>query len=113
MVLSFLRDKLLSFVLPVCVVSAILGGALWIIATTYFWDTSTITITLPTDEPTKVVLTVQARLVYHDFVFLGFPYALHLTLPWSSTSTCEKTCTITHVPSGDGSLLLASATNQS
>jgi hypothetical protein len=70
MVLLYLRDKFLSFVLPVSLVAGILGVIVWALGTTYFWDTSKLTINLPTDEITQVTITVQARIVHRDFVLL-------------------------------------------
>lgn len=107
--LSFLRDKFLSFILPLCVAGGILGSIVWIIGTTYFWNTSSMTLALPGDAPTQVTLSVQARLLYFDVnIFSFFSYPFHLTLPWSKTLTCEKTCTLTHIPSGDASIVALS-----
>jgi hypothetical protein len=101
-----LRDKFVSFVIPVVVISGILGGIVWLLMTTYFWDTARLTVLLPTDKETTVRLDIQARILYSDFVFLGIPYSFHITLPWSLTQTCIQTCVLDRLPGGDAALTL-------
>jgi len=104
MKLSDIRDRFLSFIVPVILVASILGSIIWLVGTTYFWDTSKITLTPPTEETTKISLTIQARIVYADFSVFGFPYSIHFVLPWSYTQTCQKTCIIDRIPAGDATL---------
>ena len=97
--LSTLRDKFLSFAIPVIVTASIAGSIVWIIGTTYFWDTSRLTLLLPAE--TNVRIQIQARLVYRDVTFFGVPYPIHLTLPWSRTQKCPETCLLERLPAGD------------
>ena len=103
-----LRDKFLSFLFPVLLVAVILGTAVWIIGITYFWDTSRLSVQILSDKEATVSLSVDARLVYVDTTFFGFPYSIHLTLPWSTKVSCASPCMIDHIPSGEGVLVVQS-----
>ncbi len=64
--LSNFRDKIISFLIPVVLAGGLLGSMVWIIGSTYFWDTSRLTLIL--SEPAEVTIDIDARLIYRDFV---------------------------------------------
>jgi hypothetical protein len=103
--------RFVGFVLPVALVGMILGAILWVVMSTYFWDTSRLTLVLPTSEPTQVHTQTQARLIYWDFLVFGFPYSVHITLPWSDDQSCQKTCTFQGIPAGESVVTLKTPTD--
>lgn len=106
MILSFLRDKILTFVLPVLLVAGILGGIIWLVGKVYFWDTARLTLTLPTDTA-QVKMTIQVPLVHKDINLFGFfSYPIHFILPWSRTQDCKQTCVFDRIPAGDALVVM-------
>jgi|GEM_PF-2644906 len=63
--LADIREKTLTFLLPIFIVGVVLGGSVALIGKTYFWDVSRLTLLLPTENQT-VQIEVQSRLVYFD-----------------------------------------------
>ena len=107
-----LSDRFFFFAIPVGIIGFIVGSFLWVLVSTYFWDTSRLTIILPNEEIANIHLTTQARLVYWDFSVFGFPYSVHFTLPWSAVQSCHTTCTIENIPAGDGALSVESSSGR-
>lgn len=97
--LSNFRDKIISFLIPVVLAGGLLGSMVWIIGSTYFWDTSRLTLIL--SEPAEVTIDIDARLIYRDFVLFWIPYSFRIVLPWSRTETCSESCTLERLPAGD------------
>lgn len=89
--LIFLRDKVVPYLFFIAVIGGGLGGIAWLIATTYFWNTSQLTL-LVDDDVTSAEIRISSRLVYRDFSIFGINYPFHIVFPWSNTVTCSQEC---------------------
>ena len=81
-----------------------MGGIAWLVAKTYFWDTSDLTV-LVDDGVTSAEIHISSRLIYHDFQVFGMSYPFHIVFPWSKTVTCgNKECIFSGLPRGDAEI---------
>ena len=108
--LADVREKLINFLIPICIVVVVLWGLVVLIGQTYFWDVSRLTVQIPGDSPQQVQLTIQARLIYFDADLFGFYYPVHITLPYTTTQTCVRECVFDRLPPGDGVLTFSADT---
>lgn len=99
--LSGLRDRILTFLMPVVVIGLVLGSGAVFVAKAYFWDVSRLTLELPAGETNEVIMDIQARIIYFDADVFGFYYPIHLTLPASRRLTCTQQCVFDRLPPGD------------
>lgn len=102
--LLFLRDRVIPYILFIAIIGGGLGGIAWLIATTYFWDTSELTV-LVDSEVTSAEIRVSSRLIYRDFQVFGVLYPWHIVFPWSTTVACsQKRCIFPALPRGDAEI---------
>lgn len=101
----FLRDTVLPYMLLIIIVWGGLSGIAWMVATTYFWKTSQLTV-LVDDTVTSAEIHISSRLVYHDFQFFGVSYPFHIIFPWNKSIVCSnKECIFSGLPRGDAEIL--------
>lgn len=96
-----IREKILTFLLPVLIVGGVLGGIVALVGRTYFWDVSQLTIQIPNTTPEKVEIIVQARILYFDADLFWFYYPVHITLPRTYAQECAAQCVFDNLPPGD------------
>ena len=102
--LIFLRDRVLPYILLIAIVGGGLGGIAWLVAATYFWNTSELTV-LVDEGVTSAEIHVSSRLVYRDFQIFSVLYPFHIVLPWSKTVVCSnKECIFPALPQGDAEI---------
>jgi hypothetical protein len=76
-----------------------LGGISWLIVTTYFWNTSQLTI-LVDEDISSAEIRISSRLVYRDFSIFGVNYPFHIVFPWNKTVACKNECIFSGLPRG-------------
>jgi len=105
--LIFLRDKVFPYILFIAIIGGGLGGIAWLIATTYFWNTSQLTV-LVADDVASAEIHISARVIYQDFQVFGVLYPFHMVFPWSTTIECHKECVFSSLPPGEAEITFVS-----
>ena len=102
--LIFLRDTVLPYLLLIGIIGGGVGGIVWLVATTYFWNTSSITVLV--DESVKSAeIHVSSRIIYQDVQIFGVSYPFHIIFPWSKIVTCDHgECLLLGLPRGDAEI---------
>jgi hypothetical protein len=103
--LFFLRDKVVPYLLLLCIIIGGIGGIGWLLANTFFWNTSDMTIVVD-PEIVGAKIDIQARILYKDFTLFQDIYPFHIVLPISHQASCAKECIFTDIPAGDAELIL-------
>jgi hypothetical protein len=102
--LIFLRDRVMPFFLLLTIVIGGIGGIGWLLANTYFWNTSDVRVEVDS-EIIGAKITINARILYKDFNFFQGVYPLHITFPMSRDMSCVKECIFTDIPAGDAEII--------
>ena len=107
--LVFLRDTVLPYLLLITIVGGGIGGIAWLVAKTYFWDTSDLTV-LVDDSVTSAEIHISSRVLYQDFRIFDVNYPLHIVFPWSKIVVCgNKECIFSGLPRGDAKMFFTKA----
>jgi len=103
--LLFLRDRVLPYLLLLCIIVGGIGGIGWLLARTYFWNTSGVTFIVD-EEIIAAQISIKARIIYKDFRVFGNVYSFHIVLPYNHTVSCIKECAFSDIPAGNAEIVL-------
>lgn len=103
--LLFLRDRVLPYLLLLCIIVGGIGGIGWLFTRTYFWNTSDMTLMVD-EEIITAQISIKARIIYKDFKVFENMYPFHIVLPYNHTIPCFKECTFSDIPAGNAEIVL-------
>lgn len=104
----FLREKVLSYILLLCIIVTIIWSIVGLLASTYLWKTSELTLLV--DEEVSAKIDISARIIYKDFSFFGIEYPFHIVFPFSRDIACAKECRFLDIPAGRATVVLTNKT---
>lgn len=110
--LIFLRDRFLPVMMLLIIIVGILGGMLWLLARTYLWNTSGLTL-LADDTFVTAEIRIASRVLYYDFDLYGFKYPVHIILPWSHQVSCHGECVFEGLPNWEAKIALKTSDGDS
>lgn len=106
----FLRDRVLPSLFLLIIVVGGLGSIGWILARTYFWQTSDIVFL--TDDAASAEIDISARVIYYDIPLFQTTYPFHIVFPYHQAVTCHQECRFIDVPAGDATILFRTANGE-
>lgn len=105
--LLFLRDRVLPYLLLVCIIIGIGGSFVWFFMRAYFWNTSQLTL-ITEEETLTAKIDISARIFFVDIpLFWWGVYPIHITFPYSRTVSCSWKCVLTDIPAGEARVMLS------
>ena len=108
--LIFLRDRVLPYLFLLIIVVGGLGSIGWLLARTYFWQTSDVTFL--TDGAVSAEIDISARIIYYDIPLFEATYPFHIVLPYHQTVNCNQECHFADIPAGDTTILFRTANGE-
>ncbi len=106
----FLRDRVLPSLFLLIIVVGGLSGMGWLLARTYFWQTSDVTFL--TDDAVSAEINISAHIVYYDIPLFQTTYPFHIVLPYHQTVNCNQECRFIDIPAGDATILFRTANGE-